>query len=61
MGRAIDDFYHVTDRTGIAALTLKPISDEAKIFYKKLGFEHYDDGRRMFLSANSVIPLEEDT
>lgn len=59
MGRAIDDFYQVTDRTGIAALTLKPISNEAKLFYRKLGFEPYDGEQRMFLSAETVIPLKE--
>jgi GNAT superfamily N-acetyltransferase len=59
MGRAIDDFYHVTNRTGIAALTLKPISNAAESFYRKLGFEPYDNGQRMFLSAETVIPLKE--
>jgi GNAT superfamily N-acetyltransferase len=39
MARAIDDFYHVTDRTGIAALTLNPIDKSAAQFYDTLGFE----------------------
>lgn len=59
MGRAVDDFYHVTNRTGIAALTLQPISVRAREFYKSLGFEAAEDAERphMFLPAETVLDL----
>jgi hypothetical protein len=61
MGRAIDDFYEVSDRTGIAALTLKPISKAASSFYGSLGFSSYGDGelQPMFLPAETVIEARE--
>lgn len=57
MGRALDDFFHVSDKTGISALTLKPINAAAAAFYKELGFAPYGIGElpRMFLPADSVI------
>lgn len=61
MGRAINDFYQVTDRTGIAALTLKPISEDAAAFYNSLGFSVFGDGDLppMFLPAETVIQARE--
>jgi len=61
MGRAIDDFYEVTDRTGIAALTLQPISRDASAFYASLGFSVFGDGELppMFLPAETVMQVRE--
>jgi GNAT superfamily N-acetyltransferase len=57
MGQAIDDFYEVANRTGIAALTLQPIDEQKALFYKKLGFTAYGSRTipRMFLDSKSVI------
>jgi ribosomal protein S18 acetylase RimI-like enzyme len=57
MGKAIDDFYEVADRTGISALTLQPIDEQKALFYKKLGFVPYGQRTipRMFLDAKTVI------
>jgi GNAT superfamily N-acetyltransferase len=57
MGRALDDFYQVTDRTGIAALTLSPIDENAASFYRSLGFEPYGTStlRSMYLPAEVVM------
>lgn len=61
MGRAIDDFYQVSDRTGITALTLKPIDAAAAAFYTSLGFSSFGDGELppMFLPAETVIQARE--
>jgi GNAT superfamily N-acetyltransferase len=57
MGHALDDFYQVVDRTGVAALTLHPISINAESFYSSIGFAPYGTGKpkRMLLSAEAVI------
>jgi GNAT superfamily N-acetyltransferase len=57
MGRALDDFREVVDRTGVAALTLKPISLDAAGFYSGLGFVPYGQGnpKRMFLPAEDIM------
>jgi hypothetical protein len=57
MGRAFDDFREVADRTGVAALTLKPINEAAARFYESLGFIRYgqESPKRMFLSADTFI------
>jgi len=59
MGYAVNDFFHVVDRTGIAALTLQPISVRARNFYSGLGFEVADETDRplMFLPAETVLEL----
>ncbi len=41
MGHALDDFYQVVDRTGVAAMTLSPKSTNAAAFYTLIGFEPY--------------------
>jgi hypothetical protein len=57
MGRAFDDFKEVVDRTGVPALTLKPISSSATIFYGSLGFIPYgqENPRRMYFAADAVL------
>lgn len=57
MGRAFDDFKEVVDRTGVPALTLKPISTAAAKFYESLGFVPYgqENPRRMYFSAEAVL------
>ena len=55
MGHALDDFYQIVDRTGVAALTLQPISTNARMFYDSIGFKPYASGKRMLLSAEAVI------
>jgi hypothetical protein len=57
MGHALDAFYQVADCTGIAALTLSPISTNAATFYASMGFRPYALGKRMFLSAEAVIAV----
>jgi GNAT superfamily N-acetyltransferase len=61
MGSAIEDFYQIADRTGIAALTLTPISNAAASFYGSLGFITYGSGDLppMFLPAETVIRARE--
>jgi GNAT superfamily N-acetyltransferase len=59
MGHALDAFYQVVDCTGIAALTLSPISANAATFYASMGFKPYASGKRMFLSAEAVIAVRE--
>jgi GNAT superfamily N-acetyltransferase len=55
MGHALEDFYQIVDRTGVAALTLQPISTNAATFYKSMGFRFYGPGKRMLLSAEAII------
>jgi hypothetical protein len=57
MAKAIDDFYEIVDRAGVAALTLCPIGQGAAKFYGTLGFEYYGSGnpKRMLLAAEAVI------
>jgi GNAT superfamily N-acetyltransferase len=57
MGHALDDFYQVVDRTGVAALTLQPISSNAAAFYTEIGFRPYGSGKRMLLSADAVLEV----
>jgi GNAT superfamily N-acetyltransferase len=62
MGRALDDFYQIVDRTGIAALTLEPISANAGMFYRSLGFRPYGPGgKRMLLAAEAIMAIRSDT
>ncbi|WP_456710531.1 GNAT family N-acetyltransferase [Bradyrhizobium sp. USDA 4452] len=60
MGHALDDFYQVIERTGVAALTLHPISTNAATFYSSIGFQPYGTGnpKRMLLSADAVIETQ---
>jgi hypothetical protein len=60
MGHALDDFYQVVDRTGVAAMTLCPISTNARTFYGLIGFNPYGSGdpQRMLLSAEAVIAFK---
>lgn len=57
MGHALDDFYEIVDRTGVAALTLQPISENAARFYTLMGFKPYGTGKRMLLSAEAVLAV----
>jgi GNAT superfamily N-acetyltransferase len=59
MGHALDDFYQVVDRTGVAAMTLSPISTNAAAFYTLIGFEPYGTSspQRMLLSAEAVMAV----
>ncbi|WP_316196275.1 MULTISPECIES: GNAT family N-acetyltransferase [unclassified Bradyrhizobium] len=57
MGHALDDFYEIVDRTGVAALTLEPISTNAAQFYNSMGFKSYGSGKRMLLSAEAVLAV----
>ncbi|MBR0852553.1 hypothetical protein JQ543_32820 [Bradyrhizobium diazoefficiens] len=59
MGHALDDFYQVVDRTGIAAMTLEPISQNAATFYSTIGFVPYGsrNPKRMILSAEAVMAV----
>ena len=66
MGRALDEFYEVTDRTGVAALTLKPLNRDAAAFYASLGFSVFGDHAllpdgmpSMFLPAETVVQARE--
>jgi hypothetical protein len=61
MGHALDDFYQIVDRTGVAALTLEPISANAGMFYDSIGFRPYGSGKRMLLSAEAVIAVRAQT
>jgi GNAT superfamily N-acetyltransferase len=64
MGRALDDFYEVATRTGISALTLKPISTDAEIFYATLGFVPYGNAapfRRRYLLAEALMRAKQET
>ena len=55
MGHAIDGFYEIIDRTGVSALTLKPINENAKTFYESVGFSVYGKSGRMILPADAVL------
>jgi GNAT superfamily N-acetyltransferase len=59
MGHAIDDFYEVIKRTGVAALTLRAINENARKFYSTLGFADFGDQalHKMLLPAQSVVEL----
>jgi GNAT superfamily N-acetyltransferase len=63
MGHALDDFYQVVDRTGVAALTLHPISTNAAKFYTSMGFRPYGSSnpQRMLLPAEAVVEIRKKT
>lgn len=60
MGKALDDFREIVDKTGVSALTLKPINEYAAEFYGALGFLPYgqENPKRMFLPAEDILNLE---
>ena len=56
MGRALDDFHEVAIRTGVSALTVHPISSNARIFYGSLGFQPYGaKSERMYLAHGHFV------
>jgi GNAT superfamily N-acetyltransferase len=63
MGAAIDDFYEVSSRTGIFALTLVAVDQKTAEFYRNLGFVDFGDEEAtqpsLLLPALSVMKLRE--
>jgi GNAT superfamily N-acetyltransferase len=57
MGKAIEDFADVVDRTGVFALIIQAIDRRVQAFYRHLGFEDYGDPAllKMILPAMSVM------
>jgi GNAT superfamily N-acetyltransferase len=59
MGKAIDDFREVIERTGVFGLVLQAIDDRVQSFYSDLGFENYGEKihRKMILPAIAVLDV----
>lgn len=50
LGRIVETFANVGMQIGLPHLIVVPINQDVKRFYKKMDFEEYDGGKRMFLS-----------
>lgn len=49
LGRVVTLFAEFGSEIGLPHLIVVPISEDVKRFYRKMGFEDYDGGSRMFL------------
>jgi GNAT superfamily N-acetyltransferase len=55
LGEIVRVFAEVGSAIGMPAMILTPINEDAKRFYKRLGFEPYDRGQRMFLGLEAAL------
>ncbi|WP_336974133.1 hypothetical protein [Sphingobium aromaticiconvertens] len=50
LGKIVSTFAKVGEQIGLPHLIVFPINEDVKRFYKKMDFEEYDGGTKMFLS-----------
>jgi GNAT superfamily N-acetyltransferase len=57
LGKVVTTFATIGSQIGLPHLILLPINDDVKRFYKKMGFEEYDKGERMFLPLQTACEV----
>ena len=50
LGKIVSTFAEVGMQIGLPHMIVVPINEDVKRFYRKMDFEEYDGGKRMFLS-----------
>jgi len=55
MGELIRQFAAIGEITGLPAMIVTPLNDDARRLYRRLGFEPYPKGKRLMLPLQTAI------